>query len=99
MTSDKQRSEAFVRRGVRRDLYGEGMTLLLLSSLRTLTKVHSRESCAAKITQFFPADVNNYRYSLPPRRHYFYLATKSQNRYYGRPMYNRAGHYIFVLWF
>jgi len=56
---------AFDRRG------GGMMIFLLFNLLRTLTKVHSRISCAEKITSS-----NNYRHDLRPRRHHLVLATK-----------------------
>jgi len=74
----KQRIEAFVRRGVRLGLHDEGHTSPILMSLRTLTIVYSRESCAAKITCWngFLSYAKNCRYNLRPPRHHFVLAAK-----------------------
>ena len=81
-TTDKQRIEAFVRRGdVRLGLYGRNdPTPTQLAEDADERLFESIKNYEHHVLQQFLPDHNSHSYSLRPRRHNFILATKTDDR-------------------
>lgn len=80
-TPDKQRIEAFIRRGVRLGLYGMGdptaQQLAEDADDRLFKGVRDNEH---HVLHHLLPDITSHRYSLRPRRHNFVLTTKTDDR-------------------
>jgi len=81
-TSDRQRIEAFIRRGVRLGLYGAGDPSANQLARTPTTACSGVMYSEHHALQHFLPDINSHRYSLRPRRHNFTLATKTNYRLY-----------------
>jgi len=80
-TTDKQRIEAFVRRGVRLGLYGSSdPTPTQLAEDADERLFESIKYSERHVLQQFLPEHNSHSYSLRPRRHNFSLATKTDDR-------------------
>jgi len=80
-TSDKQRIDAFIRRGVRLGFYGAGdPTAQQLADDADETLFRAVRYSEHHVLRHLLPDITSLRYSLRPRRHNFVLTTKTDDR-------------------
>jgi len=79
-TSDKQRIDAFIRRGVRLGFYGAGdPTAQQLANDADEKLLRAARYSEHHVLHHLLPDITSLRYSLRPRRHNFVLTTKADD--------------------